>query len=195
MKFAIVDIETTGGNAERSRITEIAIYIYDRAQGKVVDEFQTLVNPMRSIPQKITELTGISNETVFEAPTFDETLAEQIDQFTKDCVFVAHNVNFDYNFIRASFKRLGKKYQRKKLCTVRLSRKLLPGKRSYSLGKLCASEDIDISNRHRAAGDARATVELFEKLLQADDNQLIEKSLNPLSLEALLPPHIQKVTF
>lgn len=195
MKFAIVDIETTGGNAARSRITEIAIFIYDRAKGQVVDEFQTLVNPMRSIPDKITELTGISNETVFEAPTFDETLAEQIDQFTKDCVFVAHNVNFDYNFIRASFKRLGKRYQRKKLCTVRLSRKLLPGKRSYSLGKLCASEDIDISNRHRAAGDARATVELFKKLLQSDDNQLIEKSLNPLSLEALLPPHIQKSDF
>lgn len=195
MKFAIVDIETTGGNAERSRITEIAIFVYDRDKNTIVDQFHSLVNPMRSIPQKITELTGISNETVLDAPIFDESLADKIDQITKDCVFVAHNVNFDYNFIRATFRRIGKKYQRKKLCTLRLSRKLLPGKRSYSLGKLCASENITIVERHRAAGDAEATVELFKKLITADTNELIEKSLKPQSLEALLPPHIQKSDF
>lgn len=195
MRYAIVDIETTGGNAQRSRITEIAIFIYDRDQNKIVDQFHSLVNPMRSIPQKITDLTGISNETVLDAPVFDESLAASIDQITENCVFVAHNVNFDYNFIRASFNRIGKKYQRKKLCTVRLSRKLLPGKRSYSLGKLCASEDIIIKDRHRASGDAEATVQLFKKLIAVDQNELIEKSLNPQSLEALLPPHIKKSDF
>jgi DNA polymerase-3 subunit epsilon len=150
---------------------------------------------MQSIPQKITELTGISNETVLDAPVFDESLANQVDQITQDCIFVAHNVNFDYNFIRATFKRIGKRYQRKKLCTVRLSRKLLPGKRSYSLGKLCATEDIIIRDRHRATGDAEATVALFKKLITADTNSLIESSLNPQSLEALIPPHIQKGDF
>jgi DNA polymerase-3 subunit epsilon len=190
--YAIVDIETTGGSASRSRITEIAIFIYDGKE--IIEEFQTLINPCKEIPWNIVRLTGIDNEMVADVPLFSD-VADKIDQLTKDCVFVAHNVNFDYNFIRAEFERVGRSYKRKKLCTVRLSRRLLPGKHSYSLGRLCASENIPLKDRHRAAGDARATVMLFEKLLEVDQDDFIAKSLNPLSLEALLPPNLHKSDF
>ena len=190
--YAIVDIETTGGSATRSRITEIAIYLHDGS--KVVDEFQTLINPCREIPYNITKLTGITDDMVADAPQFFD-VAAKIESFTKDCVFVAHNVNFDYGFIRAEFERIGLTYRRKKLCTVRLSRKLLPGKFSYSLGKLCASENIVLNDRHRAAGDAKATAILFGRLLKIDKEGFIPKALNPLSLEALMPPNLPKSDF
>lgn len=190
--YAIVDIETTGGSAVKSRITEIAIYIHDGK--KITGEFQTLINPKREIPANITRLTGISNEMVLNAPTFEE-VANQINNFTKNHIFVAHNVNFDYGFLRESFQRIGQSFRRKKLCTVRLSRKLLPGKFSYSLGKLCVSENIPLSNRHRAAGDAKATAILFTKLIKIDHDGIIEKSLKPQSLEALLPPNLPKEDF
>ncbi len=192
MKYAIIDIETTGGSASRSRITEVAIFIHDGK--KVIDEYQSLVNPSSEIPWNIIRLTGITNEMVANAPLFHE-IADKIDEITKDCVFVAHNVNFDYGFIRAEFERIGKSYRRKKLCTVRLSRRILPGKFSYSLGKLCSSEGIPLHDRHRAAGDAKATSILFSKLLKLDSQGFIEKSLNPQSLEALLPPNLPKSDF
>ena len=159
-----------------------------------MEEYQTLINPCQSIPYSIVRLTGITDEMVSEAPTFKE-VAGTIDDLTKDCIFVAHNVNFDYGFIRAEFERLGTYYKRKKLCTVRLSRQLLPGKFSYSLGKLCKSEGIPLSDRHRAAGDAKATTILFERLLSRDSEGIIAKSLNPQSLEALLPPNLPKSDF
>lgn len=190
--YAIVDIETTGGSATRSRITEIAIYIHDG--NTIVNEYQSLVNPETQIPPGIVTLTGITDDMVAEAPLFSD-IADQIENFTKDCVFVAHNVNFDYNFIKAEFDRIGRAFRRKKLCTVRLSRKILPGKFSYSLGKLCASENIPLNGRHRAAGDAKATAILFERLLKLDKDQFIQKALNPQSLEALLPPNMPKSDF
>ena len=190
--FAIVDIETTGGSATKSRITEIAIYLHDGK--KIIDFFQTLINPSQRIPQKITQLTGISEETIKDAPFFRD-VAQKIDEFTKDAVFVAHNVNFDFSFVKAEFDRAGLSSRRKKLCTVRLSRKLLPGKFSYSLGRLCDSENIPLSNRHRAAGDAKATAILFSRLVKLDRQDIIKNSLKPQSLEALIPPNIQKSDF
>jgi DNA polymerase-3 subunit epsilon len=191
VKYAIVDIETDGG----VKITEISIFIYDGEQ--VVDEFTTLINPGTSIPPYITRLTGINNFMVKDAPKFEE-VAKRIYQITEDCVFVAHNVNFDYGIIGKEFKSLGLTYRRKKLCSVRLSRKLLPGKRSYSLGKLCISEGIEIKARHRARGDAEATVILFKKLLSIDelnDFEVINSFLNPRSREATLPPLLPKNVF
>ncbi|AUC16607.1 DNA polymerase III subunit epsilon [Tenacibaculum sp. SZ-18] len=191
MKYAIVDIETDGG----VKITEISIFIFDGEQ--VVDEFTTLINPGTSIPPYITRLTGINNFMVKDAPKFEE-VAKRIYQITEDCVFVAHNVNFDYGIIGKEFKSLGLTYRRKKLCSVRLSRKLLPGKRSYSLGKLCISEGIEIKARHRARGDAEATVILFKKLLSIDelnDFEVINSFLNPRSREATLPPLLPKNVF
>lgn len=191
MKYAIVDIETDGG----VKITEISIFIFDGE--RVVNEFTTLINPGTSIPPYITRLTGINNFMVKDAPKFEE-VAKRIYQITEDCVFVAHNVNFDYGIIGKEFKSLGLTYRRKKLCSVRLSRKLLPGKRSYSLGKLCISEGIEIKARHRARGDAEATVILFKKLLSIDelnDFEVINSFLNPRSREATLPPLLPKNVF
>jgi len=168
--YCIIDIETTGGSARNERITEIAMYRHDGY--KIVAEWQSLINPEKRIPKHIAGLTGITNEMVENAPKFYE-VAKEIVEFTEDCVFVAHNSKFDYRFFKAEFRSLGYEYERETLCTVKLSRKLLPGKRSYSLGKLSAELGIEISARHRAAGDARATVTLFEMLLAADNDGLI----------------------
>ncbi|MBN1926231.1 MAG: 3'-5' exonuclease [Prolixibacteraceae bacterium] len=161
--FAVTDIETTGGNYRNGKITEIAIYIFNGE--KVTDSLVTLVNPECPIPWQITRITGISDEMVANAPKFYE-IARKVVEITANKVFVAHNVNFDYNFIRKEFNDLGYTYQRKKICTVELSRKYIPGERSYSLGNICARLGIDIDGRHRAGGDAMATVKLLSILLQ-----------------------------
>jgi DNA polymerase III subunit epsilon len=167
--YAIIDIETSGGSPVTEKITEIAILLHDGQ--RVVNEFTTLINPEKKIPYFITSLTGISNEMVAESPKFYE-VARKIIELTDNCVFVAHNVSFDYQFIRNEFKRLGYEYTREKLCTVQLSRKMIPGLPSYSLGKLCNHLDIKIYKRHRASGDALATSKLFELLLSIGKNEL-----------------------
>jgi DNA polymerase III subunit epsilon len=189
MKYAIIDIETTGGTSYNSKITEVAIFVHDGE--KVIDTFHSLVNPEMEIPRFITGLTGITNEMVASAPLFSE-IAEDIFLKTVDCVFVAHNVNFDYSFIRQEFKQIGIDYKRKKACTVRLSRAILPGCPSYSLGNLCSYLGIDIQGRHRAAGDAEATVKLFEILLAHDQEGNIQKAINVKSKEATIPPNLKK---
>jgi len=163
--YAIVDIETTGGSARTEKITEIAIYLHDGE--KITDEWATLVNPERSIPFFITNLTGITNEMVQDAPKFYE-IAKKIVEMTEGRAFVAHNAKFDYSFIRQEFKSLGFNYRKKTLDTITLGRKLFPGHRSYSLGNICRDLNININGRHRAAGDALATVKLFEMLLERD---------------------------
>ena len=160
--YSIIDIETTGGSPKTEKITEIAVFLHDGT--RVTDEFTSLVNPERSIPSFITEITGISNKMVANAPKFYE-IAKDIVELTNDRIFVAHNAPFDYSFICEEFRQLGYVYNRNMLCTVKLSRKMIPGLRSYSLGKLCSDLNIRIENRHRAKGDALATVKLFEMLL------------------------------
>lgn len=190
MLYTIIDIETTGNGLKGNKITEISIFKLDG--NKVVDEFTSLVNPQCPIPYFITGLTGIDDKTVRNAPTF-KTIAPQILEITQDCIFVAHAVNFDYGVIKEEFRQLGMDFTRKKLCTVRLSRKLIPGLQSYSLGKLCSAIGISITNRHRAKGDAGATVTLFKKLLQQPDaDTIIQKFLNSRSQEATLPPHLDR---
>ncbi len=165
MKFAIIDIETTGGNSSANKITEIAVYVHDGK--KIIDEFVTLVNPECNIAPFITNLTGISNEMVADAPKFYE-IAKDLIKITEDTIFVAHNASFDYGFIREEYKSLGYNFSRDHICTVKLSRKILPGFASYSLGNLCQNLGIKIANRHRASGDALATVKLFEMILERD---------------------------
>jgi len=167
--YAIVDLETTGGNPGRDKITDIAILIHD---GKmVIREYSTLVNPECRIPYHITALTGITNEMVANAPKFYE-IARELVELTSNTVFVAHNVSFDYGFIRSEFLRLGYDFKREKLCTVRLSRKIIPGHASYSLGRLCDDLNITINNRHRALGDAMATAQLLDLLIETEcENQ------------------------
>ncbi len=188
--YTIIDVETTGRS---NQITEISIFKFDGT--KIVDEFTSLVNPNTLIPVHITTLTGIDNALVANAPTFAE-VAEDILNITKDTIFVAHNVNFDYNVIRNEFKAIHVDFNRKKLCTVRLSRTLIPGYKSYSLGKLCKSLEIPLSDRHRARGDAAATVILFELLLaQEAAAATFEKFLKRESKESTLPPNLPSHTF
>lgn len=190
MIYTIIDVETTG---QGNRMTEISIFKYDGSS--VIDEFTSLINPESYIPQHITALTGIDNALVTDAPVFAD-VANDIINITEEAIFVAHNVNFDYNVISGEFKRLGLEFNRKKLCTVRLSRKLLPGHRSYSLGKLCKDLNIDLVDRHRARGDAEATTVLFEMLLkQPNSSEVFTTFLNNNSREATLPPNLPKATF
>ena len=162
--FAIIDIETCGSKYEfrRGRITEICILVHDGL--RVIEKFSSLINPECYISPYFISLSGITNEMVADAPKFHE-IAHKIIELTENKIFVAHNVGFDYGFIKDEFASLGYKYKRETLCTVRLSRKLMPGKLSYSLGNLCSSLGIEIENRHRAEGDAVATAVLFDKLL------------------------------
>ncbi len=190
--YAIVDIETTGGYAENHRITEIAIYLHDGFG--ITDEYHTLINPGRNIPYYITGLTGITTEMVLDAPAFKEIAGEIIKRL-EGKIFVAHNAHFDYSFLKKEFEQSGFSWQAKKLCTVRLSRKIIPGLRSYSLGSLTESLGIKILNRHRAGGDAAATVKIFDELLKRDRDNHILKSLKRNSGETILPPNLPKADF
>jgi DNA polymerase III subunit epsilon len=198
--YAIIDLETTGGQPLQDKITEIAIFIHDGE--KIVDQYNTLINPQRPIPFFITQLTGITDEMVQEAPKFYE-VAKDIVQLTEGKIFVAHNVRFDYSFLKKEFADLGYTYQRKTLCTVRLSRTLLPGLASYSLGKLCKSINIDLKMRHRAIGDAEATAELFDRLLKLNQKPIngvefqqeaSEKRIKSEVKTSLLPPQLKQET-
>ncbi|PST81577.1 DNA polymerase III subunit epsilon [Pedobacter yulinensis] len=192
MLYAVVDIETTGGYAAAHAITEVAVFIHNG--DSVVESFQTLVNPDQHIPAHITALTGIDNDMVASAPLFPE-VAEKLFGMLADKVFVAHNVNFDYSFLQHQFAQCGYRLDCRKLCTVRLARKIFPGLPSYSLGKLCHSLAISITERHRAAGDARATATLFGKLLQADAEAVVPAMLKKSSKEQNLPPNLNKQDF
>lgn len=187
--YAIVDIETTGGHASANGITEIAILVHDGF--KVLEQYSTLINPGVHIPLYIQALTGINNEMVKDAPSFKEA-SSRIFELLHDKIFVAHNVNFDYSFIKYHLGNCGFDLQTKKLCTVRLGRKIIPGLPSYGLGKFCSQMGIIINNRHRALGDAEATAILFGMMAAKDLNNVIKDSLNQRSKEQLLPPNLHK---
>lgn len=166
--YAVVDIETTGGNHAYHRITEVGIVKLQN--GQVIGRFQSLVNPQRNIPQSITRLTGISNDMVADAPVF-EALADSIEAFVEGCVFVAHNVNFDYGFIKQEFARLERNFRMPKICTVREMRRAVPGLKSYSLAALTAHFDIAMAQHHRALSDANAAAELLKIIHQVDEQK------------------------
>ena len=189
--FAIIDIETCGGkfNYQKGRITEICIIVHDGLV--VIDKFTTLINPECFISPYFIGITNITNEMVRDAPKFYE-VAKKIIEMTENCVFVAHNVGFDYNFVKDEFASLGYKYQRETLCTVRLSRKLMPGRISYSLGHLCASLGIEIFGRHRAEGDAAATALLFDLLIQLKNQNPLYKNKGVVELMTRRIDNIKK---
>ncbi len=189
MHYAIVDIETTGSYAAQNSITEIAILIHNGQQ--VIQRFQSLFKVKQSIPPFIEALTGISNEMLANEPYFED-LAPLIYSLLQDKIFVAHNVNFDYSFVKYQLEQCGYSLQCPKLCTVRLSRKIIPNLPSYSLGKLCHAIGIPIQDRHRAMGDAEATATLFTRLLAEDSMQIIPATLKKGSKEQVLPPHLSK---
>ena len=168
--YAILDIETTGGKYNEEGITEIAIYKFDGHQ--IVDQFFSLVNPEKNIQPFVINLTGINNQMLRNAPKFHE-VAKRIIEITDNCIIVAHNAQFDNRILSTEFDRLGYPFEKNMLCTVELSKKLIPDLPSYSLGKLVRSLGIPITDRHRAQGDAKATVELFKLLLEKDIEKVI----------------------
>jgi DNA polymerase-3 subunit epsilon len=172
--YAILDIETTGGQFNEEGITEIAIYKYDGHE--VVDQFISLINPEKPIQPFVVKLTGINNAMLRSAPKFFE-VAKRIIEITEGCIIVAHNAQFDYRVLRTEFKNLGYDFEKQTLCTVELSQKLMPEQKSHSLGKLVRALGIPMSDRHRATGDALATVQLFKMLLAKDVEKEIVKSL------------------
>lgn len=171
--YAILDIETTGGKYDEEGITEIAIYKHDGE--KITDQFSSLVNPQIEIQPFVQKLTGISSKMLSNAPKFYE-IAKRIIEITEDCIIVAHNSVFDYRILQTEFRRLGYAFERKSLCTVVLSKILLPDQPSYSLGKLVRNLGIPFSDQHRAQGDAKVTVKLFELLLEKDLKKNILKT-------------------
>jgi DNA polymerase-3 subunit epsilon len=183
--YAVLDIETTGGKYNEEGITEIAIYKFDGHE--VVDRFVSLINPEREIQPFVVSLTGIDQKMLRRAPKFYE-VAKRIVEITEDCVLVAHNANFDYRILTTEFKRIGYDYARKNVCTVTLSRKLLPDQPYYKLGKLCKALGIPVSNRHRAEGDTVATVSLFKLLLLKDkEKEIVKLTINADKNESLAP--------
>ncbi len=172
--YAILDIETTGGQFNEEGITEIAIYRFDGHE--VVDQFISLVNPEIPIQPFVVKLTGINNAMLRSAPKFFE-VAKRIIEITQDCIIVAHNASFDYRILRTEFRRLGYAFDCKTLCTVELAKVLMPEQPSYSLGKLVRSLGIPMADRHRANGDALATVKLFKMLLDKDVEKIIVKDM------------------
>ncbi|KJJ39530.1 MAG: exonuclease [Aequorivita sp.] len=168
--YAILDIETTGGKYNEEGITEIAIYKFDGH--KIVDQFSSLINPEKPIQPFVVNLTGINNEMLRHAPKFYE-VAKRIIEITDGCIMVAHNALFDNRILTTEFDRLGYPFEKETLCTVELAKKLIPDMPSYSLGKLVRSLGIPLSDRHRAQGDAKATVALFKMLLAKDTSKEI----------------------
>lgn len=189
--YAILDIETTGGKYNEEGITEIAIYKYDGHE--VVDQFISLVNPEREIQPFVVNLTGINSNMLRTAPKFYE-VAKRIIEITEECILVAHNAQFDYRILGTEFRRLGYDYKRKSLCTVELAKDLIPNQPSYSLGKLVRSLGIPVTDRHRASGDALATVKLFKMLLDKDTSKtIIQQSIRLNPKHQLEPRHIDIV--
>ncbi|MBS1615459.1 MAG: GIY-YIG nuclease family protein [Bacteroidetes bacterium] len=187
MLFAIVDIETTGGHAAAAGITEIAIITSDGQE--VLNSWKSLVNPLQPIPGFIQQLTGIKPEMLAGAPSFAE-LAAHVHTLLQDKIFVAHNVNFDYSFIKYQLAQCGFDLHNRKLCTVRLARKVFPGLRRYSLGPLCHLLGIPHEDQHRAYGDAAATSLLFSKLFEADTEKHWAAMIKGRNREQYLPPNL-----
>ncbi len=189
MIYAVTDIETTGSHASGNSITEIAIVLSDGQ--KEIDRFETLLQPDHPIPYHITTLTGIDNDMVSDAPRFED-VADEIASFLAQGVFVAHNVGFDYSFIKKQFEAIGRKWNPTRLCTVRLTRKLVPGLHSYSLSNLCRHFGILNNTAHRAMSDTLATVELLHQLIALDHNNYILEQAQKNSPSAWLPNKVKE---
>jgi DNA polymerase-3 subunit epsilon len=186
--LAFVDIETTGSNFERDRITEIGIKTLTNSE---VIEWESLIDPETFIPQNIQRLTGISPEMVSGQPTFEE-LALQIKEELEAKIFVAHNARFDYGFIKASFKRLGIDFRPKVLCTVKLSRLLFPNQSRHNLDTLIAAHHLEVSSRHRAMGDADLLLQFWRVCEKTVGKERLLEAVNQLTTSVSLPPNISQ---
>ncbi len=192
MLFAITDIETTGSHAAGNSIIEIGVCLHDGT--KIIREYETLLDPGVRLPTFITALTNITDDMLKPAPTFDQ-VADELEEIFNDAIFVAHNVSFDYSFIKAEFSAIGRQWNPQRLCTMRLARKAFPGIPSYGLGTLCTWLNIENETAHRALSDARAAKELLVKSLSILDPEVIEKMIAKNSGEIFLPVNVDKKDF
>ena len=192
MLYAITDIETTGSHASGNSIIEIGVVLHDGE--KVIREFETLLDPGTRLPHFITSLTGITDDMLEPAPTFDQ-VADELEEIFENAVFVAHNVNFDYSFIKAEFNAIGRNFQMPRVCTLRLARKAFPGAPSYGLNNLCNWVGVVNETAHRALSDAKAAAEIFEKSLALLDEDVVRKMIGRASGDVFLPPNLDKKEF
>lgn len=158
--FVFLDIETTGGSPLTSRITEIgALRIED---DKIVGTFNQLVNPEQHVPSFITKMTGISDDMLWDAPLF-RGIADELELFLSDAIFVAHNVNFDYSFIKAAYGQIGTAFNMDRFCTARLSRRLYPDQPRHNLDTIIERHGFKVKDRHRALDDAKVLWDFYQK--------------------------------
>lgn len=186
-KLAFVDIETTGLRPMYDRIIEIGIVRVEN--NTVVETFKSLINPEDYIPQEITNLTGITNTDIAAAPTFGQ-IKHDLISLMKDCTFVAHNVRFDYSFIRNEFKREHVPFSKKHFCTAKLSRYLFPRYRHHSLDSLMQRFGLTCENRHRAFDDAHVLWQFYEKLLGSYAEDDLAKAVASISKRPTIPLHL-----
>ncbi len=182
--YSVIDIESNGAGFRKESIIEIAVYKYDGHE--IVDQFMSLVNPDSDITPFVQKLTGITPKMVRTAPRFHE-IAKRVVEMTSGTTLVGHNIEFDYRMLRQEFKRLGYEYRINTLDTIPLAKKLIPEAESYSLGKLVKSLGIPLVDHHRAAGDARATLDLFKLLIIKDkDSEIIQQQHDHLNADTYL---------
>lgn len=182
--YAVVDIETTGGKMSETKMTELAICITDG--NKIIEQFSTLVNPQRPIDKYVVKLTGINDKMVADAPIF-ESISDKVRELLDGKIFIAHNVAFDYSILKKEYFELNQPFSQRKLCTVKASRKIIPGLSSYSLGSICEYLNIDLENAHRALNDTIATTHLFHELVNRSDGDLMNSELKEQNYDVILP--------
>lgn len=188
--YAVVDVETTGNHRGGDRIIEIAIIITDGE--KIIKEYQTLVNPQKSINPYVEKLTGIYESMVKTAPTFSE-VAEEVFSMLEGHVFVAHNVSFDYTLVEGELNRAGYAFNASQIDTITYARRVFQGLQSYSLGNVCDALGLPHIDRHRAYGDTLATTHLFHLLIKKDSDGSSLKTMLQQGLdEKCLPPLLSK---
>ena len=186
--LAFVDIETTGSQFERDRITEIGIKSFENGE---VKEWERLINPQVYIPQNIQKLTGISPEMVLDKPSFED-LANEIKQELEGKIFIAHNARFDYGFLKAAFKRVNIDFKPKVLCTVKLSRLLFPNQARHNLDTIIQTHQLEVKARHRALGDADVLYQFWRVCEKAVGKEGLLEAVNQLLGNASLPPNIDQ---
>lgn len=187
--LAIVDIETTGSSAIYGRIIEIAVIRVE--DGKIKRQFQSLINPQRFIPYSIEQLTGITNDDVANAPLFED-IARDVFRLLDGAIFVAHNARFDYGFVKNEFRRLGKTFNARCLCTVKLSRRLYPEYRNHDLSNVIDRFGISCNDRHRAMGDAQATYEFLRIVQHREDPKHLDEVINKLLKTSVVPSNVDQ---
>lgn len=187
--LAFVDIETTGTSVTRDRIIEIAVLRVEN--GEIVDRYQSLIDPGTYVSPFIEAYTGIKRDELDKAPSF-ASIAETLLELLADCTFVAHNVRFDYGFLKNEFQRINLPFSAKMLCTVKLSRRLYPQERHHNLSAIIERLGIPCASRHRAMGDVEATWQFFNHATQLLDADSLKETVSTLTMRSSIPPQIAK---